>query len=193
MSRTRESTGRGYFLVLLKNRQGLSREVKNMSNSKAWVVYYSLSNKTKSVAESLAIAMDCPLKEIEETKKRKKDIITMIKGGYQAFMKKSSKIIDLKIPENITTLFIGTPVWAGDIAPGVRSFIKQNEFKDKNIVLFCTSASGKEKNTFSSMNSLLAERGGLVMHKIDLKSTGSAQEFQKRINDEIMRIPYNQL
>lgn len=164
-----------------------------MSNSKAWVVYYSLSNKTKSVAESIAIAIDCPIKEIEEIEKRSNGALNMVKGGFQALMKKSSMIKELKVPENITTLFIGTPVWAGDIAPAVRSFIKQNDFKDKNVVLFCTSGSGNESKTFSSMNTLLAERGGLVMHKISLKSTGSSQEFQKRINDEVLTIPYNKL
>ena len=52
-------------------------------------------------------------------------------------------------------VIFGFPVWAGNMAPPIRTFVKENNLKGKRIAAFaCQSGSGAEK-AFSKLRSTL--------------------------------------
>jgi len=57
-------------------------------------------------------------------------------------------------PEEYDLLFIGTPVWAGTVAPALNTFFLKVPLKDKKIALFCCSG-GMEGKTFRRMREAL--------------------------------------
>ena len=43
--------------------------------------------------------------------------------------------------DDVTTVFIGYPIWWGEAAWPVTSFVEANDFSGKTVIPFCTSAS----------------------------------------------------
>jgi flavodoxin len=163
----------------------------NQTNNNKLVVYYSLTGKTKRVAEALAITLDCPAFEIVEDKKRGRGLVNIVGECFEALAKKSSGISPVVIDPAVQVLFIGCPVWASLIPPALRSFLKQADFKGKKVVLFATSGSGEADSCFSAMNGIVAVGGGDVIHRISISSKGSEHDLSIRIKDMVENLPYN--
>mgnify|MGYP000928627008 CR=1 FL=1 len=118
---------------------------------KTLVVFYSRTENTKKIAESISKSLDCDIEEIVDTEKRG-GIIGYIKSGYEASRGKLSKIKD---PKNDASQYdlviIGTPVWAGKMAVPVRTYITQNQGKFNKIAFFSTAGGTNFDGTFSDM------------------------------------------
>jgi flavodoxin len=106
---------------------------------KSLVVYYSLTGKTKLVAQAIAGVLNATLVEIKETKPRKLGPLVYLIGGFAATINRGSKInhidIDLKQCERI---FIGSPIWNSRPAPAINSFIYQTNFEGRSVIPFFT-------------------------------------------------------
>ena len=75
----------------------------------------------------------------------------------------------------------GFPVWAGNVTPPIRSFVKQHDLRGKRFAAFaCQSGAGAEK-AFGRLRELLgidAFDAELIL--IDPKSKPSAENDRKR-------------
>lgn len=112
---------------------------------KILVVYYSLEGHTKSLAEAIAKETGAELLRIEP----KKDIPTTgfgkyLKGGSQVVRKVQPELMPVETdPTEYDLLFIGSPVWAGQYAPALRTFLNQWQLQDKKIALFVSHRGAK--------------------------------------------------
>ncbi|SFA85080.1 flavodoxin family protein [Clostridium frigidicarnis] len=110
------------------------------------VVYYSLDGNTKFIAEQIQEELKCNILQLKPIKDLKSDSMKLAKyfwGGKQIFTNESPELMPYKV--NLTkydTLFIGTPIWAGNFAPAIKTFIKDNKIENKNIYLFCCHGGG---------------------------------------------------
>ena len=99
---------------------------------KSLVVYYSRTNTTKKLAQSIADKTDADIEEITP-KVNYQGKMGFARGGKHALQE---KIIDLKTlkydPSEYDVVYIGTPVWAGKSSTPILSYLKQNEGKFKN-------------------------------------------------------------
>ncbi|EOD00544.1 flavodoxin [Caldisalinibacter kiritimatiensis] len=124
--------------------------------SKSIVIYYSLEGNTKFISEILAKEYKADLLEIKPKKEiPTSGVMKYIIGGFRALFKTNPKLklYNLSLDE-YSTIFIGTPVWEKSMSPPIRTFLKNNNIKNKNIGLFCTCAVGKGK-TFYHMKKYL--------------------------------------
>jgi len=146
---------------------------------KVLVVYYSLEGSTKLIAESIAKTVNADILPLVP----KKDISGQgfgkyIWGGRQVIMKEKPELLPLeKDPSIYDLIFIGTPVWAGNYAPALRSFFNQYKLSSKKIALFCTHEGGQGK-VFDQMK--LELRGNFLVSEKDFpnvkKSPQKAEE-----------------
>ena len=131
---------------------------------KALVVYYSLTGKTKLVAQVIAEALNAPLVEITETKPRKSGPFVYLTGGFAAFTNRGSKIrpigVDLKEME---TMFIGSPVWASRPAPAINSFIYRTDFEGRNIIPFFAMGGENSDKALANITAKIERRQGRVV------------------------------
>ncbi len=103
------------------------------------VLYYSLNGNTDFVAKKLAEKLDADIFMIETTKGYPKGFAKYIVGGFQALFKIKVDIRPVKVTlDDYDQIVIGSPVWASSMTPPLRSFLKDNQIEDKNIVMFCT-------------------------------------------------------
>lgn len=112
--------------------------------SKALVVYYSYSNTTKSLAESIAIITDGDMRElIPETpysftyNGATKEARSEMEREYcPKLLSGNEPIADYEY------IFIGTPNWFKSFAPPILSFLRSVDLDGKTIIPFCTHGGG---------------------------------------------------
>ena len=108
------------------------------------VLYYSENGSTKAVAEELQKQLGADIEAIE--------VVEPYSGDFQATIERSNKEREsgqtpaLKaLKSNIAdydTIFLGYPIWFGTYAMPIATLVKEQDFKGKTIIPFCTFGSG---------------------------------------------------
>ncbi len=144
---------------------------------KSLVVYYSLTGKTRLVAQVIAEVLNATLVEIKEIKPRKFGPLIYLTGGFRAMTNRGSKIspvdVDLKEYERI---FIGSPIWASRPTPAVNSFIYQTNFEGRSIIPFFTMGGTTPKKALANITAKIEKSQGKV--------AGSFAITSYRVSDE---------
>ncbi|MDR1537036.1 MAG: hypothetical protein LBU32_03400 [Clostridiales bacterium] len=119
------------------------------------VVYYSWKLHTKAYAQELASITNDSIFPLEE-KSPRKGIIGWIKGGYQGLTKNHIEVKSLPVISAEKEIYICSPVWASDITPAVRYFIKRMSLKGKrvNFLLTCANIEGQDKYKKNALDAL---------------------------------------
>lgn len=116
---------------------------------KTAIVYYSMSGNTKYVAEKIAEKIEAdiiriePVKAYPDTGARK-----FIWGGKSAVMGETPALQPYEFHAGeYDRIILGTPVWASNFAPPIRTFIKENPDirGEKLAAFFCFSGGGADK------------------------------------------------
>ena len=130
---------------------------------KALVVYYSLTGKTKMVAQVIAEALDARVLEIKETKPKKPGFLTYLVGSYKAMRNIGSEIspIDVYVKQ-YDTIFIGSPVWASRPAPAINSFIYGTGFADSSVIPFLTMGGKNSDKALANIKAKIERSQGRV-------------------------------
>ncbi|MDO4594886.1 MAG: flavodoxin [Tissierellia bacterium] len=109
------------------------------------VVYFSISGRTKRIAQKISDIKKASLYEIRAQKAyTKEDLNYRDKNSRvcQEMNDENSKvdiIDDIKDFDQIDTFYIGFPIWWGICPRVVDAFLNSHDFSDKKIVLFATS------------------------------------------------------
>ncbi|MCH3963317.1 MAG: NAD(P)H-dependent oxidoreductase [Clostridium sp.] len=120
--------------------------------NKILVVYYSLEGNTKLIAEAISKAVSGDALEI----KPQNDIdpnskMRYLIGGKKSVTREKPELLSYDIKsEEYDVLFIGTPVWAWNFAPAMRSFFARTSLRHKKIALFSCNG-GNNGKTFENM------------------------------------------
>lgn len=114
----------------------------NANLGKTLVIYYSLTGHTKDIALQIQALTNADLYEIKPKEE--------IKQGPSLYITSKKQISSGNYPEIINdfpnideydTIFVGSPVWWYTAAPVVLEFLKEFDFKNKNVVPFSTQGS----------------------------------------------------
>jgi len=140
-----------------------------MSNARILVIYYSHEGNTRFVAQTIAEAVGADLLELKPRKElRPQGLMKYAWGGGQVMMKTRPELQPLdRDPAAYDLLFIGTPVWAWNYAPPLRSFIHSARLSGKQVALFCCHG-GDPSKTLPNM--IKALEGNEVLGALDLRS-----------------------
>lgn len=115
---------------------------------KTIIVYYSLEGNTDYAAKELAKLLGADLLRLHP-KKAYPD------SGFKKFFRGGKSAVMAQTPDlepydynsaDYDRVIFGFPVWASNIAPPIRTFIKENNPQGRQIAAFaCQSGSGAEK------------------------------------------------
>lgn len=156
---------------------------------KILVAYYSLEGNSELVARAIAEATDADILEI----KPKNDIspkgfLRYFKGGFQVLTKKEPELVPFdREPAEYDLIFLGTPVWAGNFTPAIRSFLAQVQLENKKIALFCCYGGNEGKclkrlKEKLSGNEIIGEMGFIEpLKKEKQANVKKAEEWAKEI------------
>ena len=155
---------------------------------KSLVVYYSLTGKTRLVAEAIAEALNATLVQIEERRPIPFPFV-YLSGGFRAFTNRGSKIcpidVDLKQYERI---FIGSPIWASRPTPAINSFIYQSNFEGRTVIPFFTMGGDDSKKALANITAKIEKRQGKVIGSFAITSHKvSDEEIVARAKEAIRK------
>jgi flavodoxin len=137
---------------------------------KSLVIYYSLTGKTKLVAQAIAEALNAAPVEITERRPIPMPFVYLI-GGFRAITNRGSKInpigVDLKEYERI---FIGSPIWASRPVPAINSFIYQTNFEGRSIIPFFTMGGTTLGKALANITAKIEKSQGKVVGSFAITS-----------------------
>lgn len=141
-----------------------SDETKTSDESKILVVYYSATRSTEKVANDIASAVNGDLFAIEPTSPYTSDDLDWTNSQSRVSIEhdnpdqRNVELIttDVENWDSYDTVFIGYPIWWGIASWPVDNFVKENDFNNKTVIPFCTSAS----SGIGESGELLAEMAG---------------------------------
>lgn len=112
--------------------------------SKQIVVFYSWSGNTRRIAELIAAQTGADLLELEPQTPYPSNYRAVVEQGkdeVQRGYRPALKPYDCNLTE-YDTVYIGTPIWCGTMAPPLASFLSENSFEGKTVLPFCTHGGG---------------------------------------------------
>ena len=115
---------------------------------KTIVVYYSLEGNTKFAAEKIADRLGADLLQLDvKTPYPTKGLKKFFHGGRSAIRTEMPELKPYEFhPEDCGRIIIGFPVWASNVTPPIRTFIRDNDLSGKKIAAFtCMAGRGGEK------------------------------------------------
>jgi len=133
------------------------------------VIYYTRSNNSKRIAEKIANQLSCDLVQITDNI-RWKGLFGYIKAGFYSMTNKQVDIQFLGDLDNVEQTIIVGPLWAGGLAPALRTLLDQ-------------FPRGKVHLVVSSIESQVEDRSGyLSVHHISKKSGNEDQVIEELVN-----------
>jgi flavodoxin len=137
---------------------------------KSLVVYYSLTGKTRLVAQVIAEALNATLVEITERRPIPIPFV-YLSGGFAAMTNRGTKIdptdVDLKQYERI---FIGSPTWGSRPAPAINSFIYQTNFESRSVIPFFTMGGDNSEKALANITAKIEKSQGKVVGSFAITS-----------------------
>ncbi len=121
------------------------------------IVYYSLEGNTDFTAKKIAEKTGADLLRLEPEKAYPDSgFRKFFWGGKSAVMAETPALRPYAFdPAAYERVIFGSPVWAGNMTPPLRTFIRENDLGGKRFAVFaCESGSGAEK-AFAKMKALL--------------------------------------
>jgi len=147
---------------------------------KSLIIYYSLTNKTKLVSETVAKELGSDLRPLVDKVKRK-GIVGFVKSGFHALNAKRTKLInpDFDISK-YDLILIGTPVWAGRPTPAILTLFDNLKIAGKNVIVFATMG-GNADQALKIMAGYVKQKKGNLAYMFAVKTGGVSEE--KLISD----------
>lgn len=149
------------------------------------VVYFSATGNTEEVANQIAENLGADLFEITPADPYTSEDLNYTDSDSRVSREHDDESLrDVELTttevdgwENYDTVFIGYPIWWGVAAWPVDTFVKANDFKDKTVIPFCTSAS----SSLGQSGELLAEEanGGNWLEGHRFSSNPSSFQIQE--------------
>ena len=145
--------------IIENNKNEVISEYKE-SDKKIAVIYFSATGTTKQIAEYIKDEINGDIFEIIPKQKYTTEDLNYGDSNTRATREQNDKNarpeIENKIDvSNYDVIFLGYPIWWGDVPKIIVSFIDSTELKEKNIIPFCTSESSDilgSENTLKSYN-----------------------------------------
>lgn len=128
------------------------------SNSpKVLVLYYSQTDATKAVAEQIQARLGADIERIEAVEPYDGDFMQTVERCKQEMESGNSPAIKplMSNLDEYDIIFLGYPVWCGTCAQPVATLLKENDFKGKKVVTFCTYGSGGLQSSTTDVQSAL--------------------------------------
>ncbi len=111
---------------------------------KILITYYSRTGMNESICKTLQSKLECEIESIIDTKNRK-GLWGFITGGFDAAFRVKPKIKPIeKDPANFDLIIIATPIWAGVMAPAIRTYVFDNKIKFKKVAFVSVSGNGAD-------------------------------------------------
>ena len=151
------------------------------------VVYFSLEGNTRFIAEKISDNLSADLIELRPQKAYPTgNFSKYFWGGKSASFKETPELKHYDFKKNDYDLVIlGMPLWAWQVTPPIRTFLKENDLKDKKVAAFISCAGGDPTKAYAELKNLIGGQelvaGMTLVNPLNSKEDveGKVEEFCK--------------
>lgn len=129
-----------------------------VSGGKTLIVFFSWSGHTEQMADAIAFKTGAKteiLDPVEEYPIDYEECLSVVQSQKASNARPELKSLEVNLDE-YTNIFIGYPIWDGDMPMVVYSFLEGNDFSGKTVIPFTTSGSSGESGTFEKIKTILS-------------------------------------
>jgi flavodoxin len=152
-------------------------DTQGVRSMKTLVVYYSLTERTHTVAQTLAAELNADIRRVEDVKKPSISLWFYISAGFAAIRGVEAEIkpIDTSF-QGYDRVFVGSPVWGGSPSTPINAFIAKADFTGKDVILFMTMGSDDASGALKKMSERIKKKGGTIVSSFALSSGKATKE-----------------
>ncbi len=145
------------------------------------IVYYSLEGNTEFAARSIAEKLGCDTLRLEPQKDYPTGKVTkFLWGGKSAVMAETPALKPYTFDSgSYDRIIFASPVWASNITPPIRTFIKENDLTGKRFAAVCCQAGNGAEKVFEKLSALLGAPLDETLVLIDPKAHQNAETEEK--------------
>ncbi|MCB2291799.1 hypothetical protein LGK97_18975 [Clostridium sp. CS001] len=121
------------------------------------VVYFTRTGTNKRIAQNISSKLSCEAIEITDNMNWK-GVLGFLKGGYYA---SKNKNVDIKINGSLDgadELIVVTPLWAGGVAPAIKTFLKTTPIEKVHLVVTSNGSNIKNSSGFKSVSEIVKSK-----------------------------------
>ena len=151
------------------------------------VVYYSRTGSTRKVAEYITKQLDADMEAIIDMKKRS-GVGGFVLGGKDSLMRKETEISEIKKdPSKYELVIVGSPIWAGNMPPAIRTYLNKYKANIESVAFFATSGGSSQVKIFEEVKSLL-DKELISLMRICTKEIKDDSVFNAKLSSFIKNI-----
>ncbi len=182
---------------IINNQETNTKNTNQKSDKKIAVVYFSATGNTEKIAKYIQNETNSDIFEINPKQKYKSEDLNYGNSNSRATKEQNDKNarpeLETKIDvSNYNIIFLGYPIWWGDVPKIVLSFIDNSNLNGKTVIPFCTSGSSsisKSENTLRQYNSNInwhtGNRFSSTSKKEDIKKWINSLNIQELYNNQV--------
>jgi len=141
-----------------------------MQTGSALIAYDSRTGHTAEVARTLQRELRCDIERILDRKSRE-GFIGYLRPGFDAKLHRTTSLRPmLSRVEDHALVVVGTPVWSGTVATPVRTYLRMNRSKLRDVAFIVTCGDGHAHRALGELEELAqrAPRAVLVLRDRDV-------------------------
>ena len=155
---------------------------------KTLIIYYSQNGSTEIVARTLAKELKTDILEVKDLKQRS-GLINKATSCFDAIREKRTKISPSEVDlSQYSSIYIGTPTWAGKPTPAIITLIDKCNLRNKDIILFATMTSRGGQATVDRMTEKVNARGARVIETFTLNTKNKDNETLVNDTETVVEI-----
>ncbi|MBR4947618.1 MAG: flavodoxin [Clostridiales bacterium] len=157
---------------------------------KTAIVYYSMHGNVRYVAEKVAKETGADLIELIPKKAYPdKGMRQFIWGGSAVTFKKKPDLEPYAFnASDYDLVIIGTPVWASNFVPPLRTFLEDNDLTGKKIAVIATSAGGNSVKCIEAVKEAVKTDSLVAVLSLLEPKNQPSEEKEKQISEFIETI-----
>ena len=147
------------------------------TTGKIHIFYYSRTGNTRMTCEALQKELNAQLVEIKD--------LTDRSGSWGGFTGMLNTLFNMETgiePEHpdlssSSNIILASPLWAGKLAPAIRTLIARNKFDNKKVIIFTTGNAILDEANQEKNKALVKASGGQVVDYLQVA-------VQEKVNDK---------
>ena len=155
---------------------------------KTIIIYYSQTESTRKVAETLALSLKADICEVKDLKERD-GFKNRLGSLVDAFRENKTDIYPPVLNlEEYGTVYFGTPTWANNPSPAIITMIDRCDLFGKDVVLFATMSSSGGDSALEKMEKKVKARGARVIEQFTIKTKDKSLSQIEKDSESIAQV-----
>ena len=157
-----------------------------MESQRTLVAYYSLSGKTKAVAQSLATTLRADIEEITPVSPHGQGFVGYLQAVLAAIFRQAWAVRPTRHAiADYDLVLVGGPIWVGRIAAPVQGWLRANRLPSNcALAVFATFGGFASEKAFPELEALA---GKTAIARLEIRDRDRAEGLASKLIDAFVR------